>query len=589
MVTEPATRKRVISMPQSERNPSWMNSPFVPFTPFGLANRSEITPPFEKRLRIVERPVSTFKWEPDLPGTLQFSAGSGYKDIEVKTPLPAAWQWRPSQRVSQDLFTPPAVKHSGEKYELVKKELKERNSWFAKLDRSIGLAENALDMVGSPAMGLKLTLAPTESYYQKYVNVKRELEDYKRVVQTVNSFIPLSSSSNSAPFSPLKNIRLRGSNLKQGPRNLYNMQREVAGEPGWSGSFLNHGMPNGVLHRTLTDDEAEPGKVVSPHSSAQLTSESGALQDQSEVHVSRDDSKAELWRALYDRTQDPAKQAQRESREKDIEDLQDLYARLQLNREEDSIRRQQERKASKKEEVGEAFIPLPIDAEEAVEDALYNGNRHELLILHEETNIEVTRAIIQCLVPGAWLNDEVINVYMQLMKERESRNPDKFLRCHFFNTFFYNKLFKDKRSYDYKSVRRWTTQKKIGYSLADCDKILVPIHQDIHWCLAVINIRDQKFEYLDSLKGRDETVLKVLAKYLVDEVKDKNNRTLDVSKWESDFPQDIPEQLNGCDCGMFMLKYADFHGRGAPLSFTQEHMEYFRRRTVYEILQNEAT
>lgn len=28
-------------------------------------------------------------------------------------------------------------------------------------------------------------------------------------------------------------------------------------------------------------------------------------------------------------------------------------------------------------------------------------------------------------------------------------------------------------------------------------------------------------------------------------MKDKNNRTLDVSKWESDFPQDIPEQLNG--------------------------------------------
>jgi len=35
------------------------------------------------------------------------------------------------------------------------------------------------------------------------------------------------------------------------------------------------------------------------------------------------------------------------------------------------------------------------------------------------------------------------------------------------------------------------------------------------------------------------------AKYLVDEAKDKNNRILDVSKWESVFPQDIPEQLNG--------------------------------------------
>lgn len=41
------------------------------------------------------------------------------------------------------------------------------------------------------------------------------------------------------------------------------------------------------------------------------------------------------------------------------------------------------------------------------------------------------------------------------------------------------------------------------------------------------------------------------AKYLVDEAKDKNNRILDVSKWESAFPQDIPEQLNGYISAVF--------------------------------------
>jgi hypothetical protein len=41
-------------------------------------------------------------------------------------------------------------------------------------------------------------------------------------------------------------------------------------------------------------------------------------------------------------------------------------------------------------------------------------------------------------------------------------------------------------------------------------QILVPIHQDVHWCLAVINIRDKRIEYLDSLKGADDTVLQVL-------------------------------------------------------------------------------
>lgn len=407
----------------------------------------------------------------------------------------------------------------------------------------------------------------------------------------VNSFVPLVSSEKNTLYSSLENLRRRGSNLQQGPRNLYNIQGgvPVVKESQRGGDHWNNSMENGEFSRSPVYEEAQPQKDVGPDSSVQPTAASVASHDHGEADAPKDDGKKETWRELYERTQDPALKARMESQDKEAEALLERLQRLQLQREEDDERRQKERKASKKEEESEAFVPLSIEAEQSVDDALYNGSRSKLLVLNEETNIEVTRAIIQCLVPGAWLNDEVINVYMQLLKDRENRNPDKFLKCHFFNTFFYNKLYKDKRSYDYKSVRRWTTQKKIGYSLADCDKIMVPIHQDIHWCLAVINLRDQKFEYLDSLKGRDENVLKVLAKYLVDEARDKNNRALDVSKWESVFPQDIPEQLNGCDCGMFMVKYADFHSRGGPLSFTQAHMEYFRRRTVYEILQNEAT
>ena len=102
-----------------------------------------------------------------------------------------------------------------------------------------------------------------------------------------------------------------------------------------------------------------------------------------------------------------------------------------------------------------------------------------------------------------------------------------------------------KNGYDFKSVRRWTSQKKLGYCLLECDKvscmpyivfiyylfvlfcfvlfywlfigwfcqssqIFVPIHKEVHWCLAVINKKDEKFQYLDSLRGIDSHVLKVL-------------------------------------------------------------------------------
>ena len=54
-------------------------------------------------------------------------------------------------------------------------------------------------------------------------------------------------------------------------------------------------------------------------------------------------------------------------------------------------------------------------------------------------------------------------------------------RVHFFSSFFINKLYKDGGEYQYNNVRRWTTEKKLGYSILDCDMVIVPVHQGIHW------------------------------------------------------------------------------------------------------------
>ncbi|THG03957.1 hypothetical protein TEA_027627 [Camellia sinensis var. sinensis] len=218
----------------------------------------------------------------------------------------------------------------------------------------------------------------------------------------------------------------------------------------------------------------------------------------------------------------------------------------------------------------EAFVPLTKEEEAEVSRALSHSSRRKVLVAHEISNIEITGEVLQCLRPGAWLNDEVINMYLELLKEREKREPKKFLKCHFFNTFFYKKLISGRNGYDFKSVRRWTTQRKLGYCLLECDKIFVPIHKEVHWCLAVINKKDEKFQYLDSLRGIDTRVLKVLARYFVDEVKDKSGEDIDLSSWKQEFVEDLPEQENGWDCGMFMIKYADFYSRGLGLCFNQK-------------------
>ncbi|KAL2922906.1 Ubiquitin-like-specific protease ESD4, partial [Bienertia sinuspersici] len=103
-------------------------------------------------------------------------------------------------------------------------------------------------------------------------------------------------------------------------------------------------------------------------------------------------------------------------------------------------RKPEELKKPREDLLRELFVPLTEEEERDVRRALSNSNRRKILVTHENSNIEITGEILQCLNPGLWLNDEVINVYLELLKERERREPKKFLNCHFFNTFFYKKV-----------------------------------------------------------------------------------------------------------------------------------------------------
>nr|KJB72894.1 hypothetical protein B456_011G203100 [Gossypium raimondii] len=44
---------------------------------------------------------------------------------------------------------------------------------------------------------------------------------------------------------------------------------------------------------------------------------------------------------------------------------------------------------------------------------------------------------------------------------------------HLFNTFFYKKLVNLESGYNYRAIKRWTSQRKLGYCLLDCDKLSI--------------------------------------------------------------------------------------------------------------------
>ena len=72
----------------------------------------------------------------------------------------------------------------------------------------------------------------------------------------------------------------------------------------------------------------------------------------------------------------------------------------------------------------------------------------------------------------------------------------------------------------------------------------------------------------------------------MDEHLEKKKALLDISGWTEVVWQrgQSPHQQNGSDCGVFMMRTAEYLSRGARLDFKQKHMQYFRRRTVLELL-----
>jgi sentrin-specific protease 1 len=106
-----------------------------------------------------------------------------------------------------------------------------------------------------------------------------------------------------------------------------------------------------------------------------------------------------------------------------------------------------------------------------------------------------------------------------------------------------------------------------------------------HWTLAVVNFKEKRFEYYDSLGAANQKCIDALRKWIQDESADKKKKPFDISDWTDYSPLEIPHQVNGWDCGVFMCRYADCQTRDVDYDFSQAEMPYFRRRMILEIVQ----
>ncbi|KAG6885941.1 hypothetical protein C0993_007443 [Termitomyces sp. T159_Od127] len=226
--------------------------------------------------------------------------------------------------------------------------------------------------------------------------------------------------------------------------------------------------------------------------------------------------------------------------------------------------------------------PLPPNDDAQVEIILKKRG-----VISRYAREQVNDTDLSRLLPGQWLNDEIINFYGALLLGRSDdckENPPKqkasgmqVLNVYYFSTFFWSKL---REGYEKGRLAKWT--KKVD--IFSKDVILIPInHSNAHWTSAAINFRKKRIESFDSMGIRRDMVFKALRAYIDAEHRNKKKTPFDFRDWQ-DYSIDEPQQENGYDCGVFTCQFLQGLSRGDDvIRFTQKDMPALRRRMIWEI------
>lgn len=167
-----------------------------------------------------------------------------------------------------------------------------------------------------------------------------------------------------------------------------------------------------------------------------------------------------------------------------------------------------------------------------------------------------------------WVNDQVINMYGELIMEATNH------KVHFFNSFFYRQFV----AKGYEGVRRWT--KKVD--LFSKTLLLIPLHLEIHWSLITVDVSKQNINFYDSQGILFKFAVDNILKYILAEAKEKKQLVFQKG-WKMVVNKTIPQQKNDNDCGVFVLEYCKCLAFLKPLLFTQEDMPRVRKRIYREL------
>ncbi|XP_062232997.1 uncharacterized protein LOC133930374 [Phragmites australis] len=230
----------------------------------------------------------------------------------------------------------------------------------------------------------------------------------------------------------------------------------------------------------------------------------------------------------------------------------------------------------------------------------------EVLVLIDDALVD--RRHLECLFqPSAFLNDEVINAYICLLRAQEHLQRRSggtvYLETTYVSTLLKrdgdNNIRMDDLYATHDTIENSTIERRVERYL-DHDMVFIPINiEGIHWYLAVIDARKSEIHVLDSMGpvyDREDlsTTLNGLQRQIdiVSQLKELKNhkwQNLRVASWpvrQIQFEKIM--QTDSCSCGLFMLNYMEYW-TGDVLSdnITQDDMIQFRTKLAAILLSSE--
>lgn len=129
------------------------------------------------------------------------------------------------------------------------------------------------------------------------------------------------------------------------------------------------------------------------------------------------------------------------------------------------------------------------------------------------------------------------------------------------------------------------------------DWVIIPVHLGTHWTLAVVDVPAQTLHFYDSMTDPsgealaiDRRLFKAIFRWVSDDSADKlgEERRIDTADWNlrTYASHEIPQQRDGCNCGVFMVTFAACIAMGRTFSFDASiaGLNKLRLRMVLEIL-----